>query len=33
MVYQKTFFHIESLNYAEVVMALKGLEGRKVVVT
>lgn len=33
MVYQKTFFHIESLNYAEVVMAFKGLEGRKVVVT
>lgn len=30
MVYQKTFFYIESLKYSEILMAFKGLEGRKV---
>lgn len=32
MVYQKTFFFIESLNFKEVMMAFRGLEGRKVLI-
>lgn len=32
MVYQKTFFLLKSLNFKEIVMALKGLEGRKVLI-
>ncbi|HHY70258.1 MAG TPA: histidinol phosphatase [Thermoanaerobacterales bacterium] len=32
MVYQKTFFRIESLNFKEVMMAFKDLEGRKVLI-
>ncbi|MGI6425063.1 MAG: PHP domain-containing protein [Tepidanaerobacteraceae bacterium] len=32
MIYQKTFLHIKSLNFNEIVLALKGLEGRKVLI-
>lgn len=32
MVYQKTFLYIKSLNYSEVLLAIKGFEGRKVLI-
>lgn len=32
MVYQKTIFFIKSLNFKEVMMAFRGLEGRKVLI-
>lgn len=32
MVYQKTYFLLEELNFKEIILALRGLEGRKVLI-